>query len=142
MKFPLSGALFLLGYILLVGIGSFLQKFGMKELTPYQINFLMAIGMLVTTVPALLVKQGNLAIPLKPLPLGIVIGLLMALGSISYVLSLSRIEVGTAAAVSTSYVVVVALLSAVFLDEKFGWQKIAGIVLALAGVAMISWKEK
>jgi drug/metabolite transporter (DMT)-like permease len=141
MKFPLSGALFLLGYILFVGVGSFLQKFGMKGLTPYQINFLMAIGMLVTTIPALLIKQGNLAIPLKPLPLGIVIGLLMALGSISYVLSLSRIAVGTAAAISTSYVVVVAVLSAIFLDEKFGWQKIAGIVLALVGVAMISWKE-
>jgi uncharacterized membrane protein (DUF485 family) len=51
MQFSLSGLAFLLGYIVLVGVASFLQKFSMKELNPYQINFLMAIGMLVTATP-------------------------------------------------------------------------------------------
>jgi hypothetical protein len=37
----------------MVGVASFLQKFGMKQLNPYQINFLMAVGILVTAVPAL-----------------------------------------------------------------------------------------
>src|SRR5437763_2393898 len=103
MNLPISGFGFLLGYIVLVGTASFLQKFTMKQLNPYQVNFLMAIGMAVTAVPALLFTQGNLAVPIKSLPLGAPIGLLMALGSISYVLALSKMEVGTAAALSTSY---------------------------------------
>lgn len=44
MQFSLSGFAFLLGYIVLVGVASFLQKFGMKQMDPYQINLLMAKG--------------------------------------------------------------------------------------------------
>src|SRR2546429_140734 len=118
MQLSVSGFTFLLGYIVMVGMASFLQKFRMKQLNPYQINFLMAIGMLVTAVPALWLKQGSFVVPIKSLPLGAPIGLLMALGSISYVLALSKLPVGTAAAISTSYIVVVVLLSRIFLDEN------------------------
>lgn len=60
MRMSLSGFAYLLGFIVLVGVASFLQKFNMKDLNPYQINFLMAIGMLVTAAPALWFKQGDL----------------------------------------------------------------------------------
>ena len=117
MQFSVSGLAFLLGYIVLVGAASFLQKVSMQQLNPYQINFLMAIGMLVTAVPALWLTQGSLSVPMESLPLGAPIGLMMALGSISYVLALSKLPVGTAAAVSTSYIVLVVLLSRIFLGE-------------------------
>ncbi|HKQ05648.1 MAG TPA: DMT family transporter [Blastocatellia bacterium] len=141
MRMSLSGFAYLLGYIIMVGVASFLQKFSMKELNPYQVNFLMAIGMLVTAVPALWIKQGNLNVPVKSLPLGAPVGLLMALGSISYVLALSKLPVGAAAAISTSYVVLVVLLSWIFLHESLGWMKIAGILLTIIGVAMLSWEQ-
>ena len=141
MRFSLSGSAFLLGYIVLVGVASFLQKFSMKELNPYQINFLMAIGMLVTATPALWLEQGSLSVPINSLPLGAPIGLLMALGSISYVLALSKLPVGTAAAISTSYVVLVVLLSRILLEEKLGWMKIAGISLTIIGVGLLSWEQ-
>jgi drug/metabolite transporter (DMT)-like permease len=141
MKSSLSGYIFLAGYIVLVGVASFLQKFTMKELNPYQVNFLMAIGMAVTAVPALLLTQGNLNVPVKALPLGAPIGFLMAVGSISYVISLSKLPVGTAAAISTSYVLVVVLLSRIFLGETLSWWKISGITLTIAGVALLSLEE-
>jgi drug/metabolite transporter (DMT)-like permease len=137
----LTGFAFLLGYIVLVGVASFLQKLGMKQLNPYQINFLMAVGMLVTAVPALWFTQGDLKVPAKALPLGAPIGLLMALGSISYVLALSKLPVGTAAAISTSYVLLVVLLSRMFLGEPLSWLKVAGILLTTAGVALLSLEE-
>lgn len=140
-KPTLTGYAFLAGYVVMVGVASFLQKFGMKQSNPYQINFLMAAGMLVTAVPALWVTQGNLTVPAKALPLGAPIGLLMALGSISYVLALSKLPVGTAAAISTSYVVMVVVLSRVFLGETLSWLKIAGILLTTVGVALISLEE-
>ena len=137
----LTGYAFLLGYVVLVGVASFLQKFGMKQLNPYQINFLMAAGMVVTAVPALWLTQGSLKVPAKALLLGAPIGLLMALGSISYVLALSKLPAGTAAAISTSYVLLVVLLSRAFLREPLSWLKIAGILLTTAGVALISLEE-
>jgi|SRR2546428_6804653 len=142
MQFSMSGLAFLLGYIVLVGVASFLQKFSMKELNPYQVNFLMAVGMLVTATPALWLEQGSLAVPIKSLPLGAPIGLLMALGSISYVLALSKLPVGTAAAISTSYIVLVILLSRVFLAEKLSWMKVVGISLTVIGVGLLSWEQK
>jgi drug/metabolite transporter (DMT)-like permease len=134
----LLGFSYLAGYILLVGVASFLQKFTMDRLTPYQINFLMTIGMIVTAIPALLLVQHNLSVPRAGLPLGVAIGLMMALGSISYVLSLSKLPVGTAASISASYLVVVVLLSWVFLHESFTPLKLAGVGLTLAGVAILS----
>src|SRR5215813_10264965 len=80
MSLPLSGFGFLFAYIVLVGTASFLEKYSMKQLNPYQVNFLMTIGMAVTAIPALWIKQGNLNVPTKALPLGAPIGLLMALG--------------------------------------------------------------
>ncbi|HJT79951.1 MAG TPA: DMT family transporter [Chthoniobacterales bacterium] len=142
MNSSFSGFAYLAGYIVLVGVASFLQKFTMKELSPYQVNFLMAIGMAVTAIPALLIAQGSLAVPMKSLPLGAPIGLFMALGSIAYVLAISKLPVGLAAAISTSYVVLVALLSRVFLGESLSWLKILGIVLTIVGVALLSFEQK
>jgi drug/metabolite transporter (DMT)-like permease len=142
MKFSLSGFGFLTAYIVLVGVASFLEKFSMKQLNHYQVNFLMAIGMAITAVPALWVKEGTLAVPAKALPLGAPIGLLMAIGSICFVLALAKLPVGTATAISTSYVVLVVLLSRVFLHESIGWMKTAGIALTITGVALLSWQQK
>src|SRR5205809_1640375 len=142
MNVSLSGFGFLAGYIVMVGVASFLEKFSMKQLSPYQINFLMAIGMAVTAVPALWIKEGSLSVPTKALPLGAPIGLLMAVGSICFVLSLAKLPVGMATAISTSYVVLVVLLSRLFLQEGIGWMKAAGIALTITGVALLSWQQK
>src|SRR5882724_5792088 len=138
----ITGFGFLIGYIVLVGTASFLEKFSMKQLHPYQVNFLMAIGMVMTAVPALWIKQGSLTVPTKALPLGAPIGLLMALGSISFVLALSKLPVGMATGVSISYVLLVMALSWAFLNEGMSWMKLSGVILTLAGVALLSWQQK
>src|SRR6266581_1864526 len=142
MGLPITGFGFLLGYIVMVGVASFLEKFSMKPLTPFQLNFLMAIGMAVSAVPALWIKQGNLTVPTKALPLGAPIGLLMALGSISFVLALSELPVGMATGISVSYVLLVMVLSWIFLSESMNWIKIAGALLTITGVALLSWQRK
>ena len=142
MQISFAGFGFLLGYIVLVGTASFLEKFSMKQLNPYQVNFLMAIGMAVTAVPALWIKQGNLNVPTKALPLGAPIGLLMALGSISFVLALAELPVGMATGISVSYVLLVMLLSWMFLHESMSLMKISGALLILIGVALLSWQQK
>src|SRR2546429_6500958 len=107
MRLSLTGFAFLLGYIVLVGVASFLEKFSMKQLNPYQVNFLMAIGMAVTAVAAPWIKKGSPTVPTKTLPFGAPIGLLIALCSICFVVSFAKLPVGMATAVSTRYVLLV-----------------------------------
>jgi drug/metabolite transporter (DMT)-like permease len=133
-----TGFLFLVGYIFMVGVASFLQKFAMKELSPYQLNFFMFVGMLLTAIPALFLAQRSLAVPAPSIPLGLTIGLLMALGSLSYVLAISRLPVGVAATLASSYLLVVVALSFVFLQEPMTPIKLAGILLTVSGVAILS----
>jgi drug/metabolite transporter (DMT)-like permease len=142
MQASVTGFGFLFGYIVLVGTASFLEKFSMKQLNPYQVNFLMAIGMAVTAVPALWIKQGSLTVPTKALPLGAPIGLLMALGSIFFVLALSKLPVGMVTGISVSYVLLVLFLSWLFLNESMSWMKILGTLITISGVALISWEQK
>ena len=133
------GALFLAGYIAAIGVATFLLKYVSDDLSPYQINFLMAAGMVVIGVPAVLIADGTLAMPRARLPLGITIGLLMAAGSILYVLAVSKLPVGLASAIATSYVVVVVVLSRLVLDESLTPVKIVGLVLTVVGVALLSY---
>src|SRR5204862_8163164 len=138
MNSSFAGFGFLLGYIVLVGTASFLEKFSMKQLNPYQVNFLMAIGMAVTAVPALWFQQRSFTVPTKALPLGAPIGLLMAVGSICFVLALSELRGGLATAISTSYVLLVLCLSWLLLSESLSWVKIARTLMTITGVALLS----
>ena len=131
------GFFFLGSYILMVGLGSFLQKFVMAKVTPFQLEFMTAIGMMVVTVPALLFAQKNLNVPLNQ-PGAWLVGLFFALGSFVYVFAVSKLPVGIAAPVSTGYVVLAVVLSVIFLKEPMTLMKALGILLTVAGVAILS----
>lgn len=134
------GWIFLWGYVVLIGVATFLMKFAMKDLSPYQINFLMATGMLVTGIPALLLADKTLRIPKSGLALGSGLGLMMAIGSILYLLALNKLPAGLVAVVAISYVVIVVVLSALVLHEGLNAWKIAGMLLTITGVAILTLK--
>jgi drug/metabolite transporter (DMT)-like permease len=133
------GALFLAGYVVVIGVATFLLKYVSDDFSPYQINLLMGAGMVVIGVPALWLAEGTLALPRTRLPLAALVGGLMAVGSIFYVLAISKLPVGLASAIATSYVVIVLALSWVVLHESMSIPKLIGAALTLAGVALLSW---
>jgi drug/metabolite transporter (DMT)-like permease len=135
------GYLFILGYVLLVGVATFLMKVGLKSLNPYQLNFLIAIGMFITGVPALLIADKSFKLPVKELPLGMLIGVLMASGSILYVLAFNKLPASVAAVLATSYVLVVIVLSIFFLKEGITLPKVLGIFLTLIGVGLLTFTK-
>lgn len=137
----MSGYIFVIGYIVLVGVATFLMKVSMKGLSPYQLNFLMGIGMLVTGIPALLLAQGSLKIPMKGLPAGIAIGMMMAIGSILYVLALNKLPASVASVLAATYVGVVIVLSWLFLKESFDAIKILGVALTFIGALLLTYKS-
>lgn len=135
------GYVFIAGYVLLVGVATFLMKVGLKNLSPYQLNFLMGIGMFITGVPALLLAHKTFKMPVKDLPLGLLIGTLMAGGSILYVLAFDKLSASVAAVLATLYVVLVIILSWIFLKEGFDWVKVTGLLLAFTGTAMLTLRS-
>jgi len=114
------------------------MKVGLKTLNPYQLNFLMGIGMLITGIPALLIADRSFKLPVKELPLGLLIGIMMASGSLLYVLAFNKLPAGVAAVLATSYVLVVIILSVIFLKEGITIPKVLGIVITLIGVGVLT----
>jgi drug/metabolite transporter (DMT)-like permease len=134
------GALLLVGYVIALGSATYLLKVSLEDLSAYQVNLLMGVAMLVVSVPAVLLADGSLRIPARHLPLGALVGILMAGGSILYALALTRLPAGPTAAIATSYVVVVFVLSAIFLDERVDPLTVVGLVMTLGGVAILSFR--
>jgi drug/metabolite transporter (DMT)-like permease len=134
------GYLFVLGYILLVGVGTFLMKVSLKTLSPYQLNFLMGIGMLVTGIPALLLAHRSFKLPAKEVPAGVTIGIMMALGSILFVLALNKLTASVASVLAATYVAVVIVLSWLILKESFDSIKILGIAFTFIGALLLTYR--
>jgi drug/metabolite transporter (DMT)-like permease len=134
------GYLFILGYVLIVGIATFLIKVGLKTIDAYQLNFLMGIGMFIVGIPALLIANKSFKMPVKELPLGMLIGVMMAGGSLLFVLAFSKFQAGVASVLASTYVLIVIVLSVVFLKEGITWTKVAGILLTLVGVGLLTLK--
>jgi drug/metabolite transporter (DMT)-like permease len=134
------GAVFLAGYVAAIGVATYLLKVSLEDLGAYQVNLLMGVAMVAVSVPAVLLADRTLRIPGQHLPLGALVAVLMAVGSILYALALDRLPAGPTAAIATSYVIVVVVLSAVFLDEPVDLVTVAGVGLTLAGVALLSFR--
>ncbi|MGH9856391.1 MAG: EamA family transporter [Acidobacteriota bacterium] len=135
------GYIFVGGYILLVGVATFLMKVSLKNLSPYQLNFLMGIGMMVTGIPALLIAHKSFKMPAGEVPMGFLIGSMMAIGSILYVLALNKLSVSVASVLAATYVAVAILLSWLFLKESFDAIKVLGIALTFIGALLLTWRS-
>jgi drug/metabolite transporter (DMT)-like permease len=134
------GIIFLVGYVGALGIATYLLKVLLEDLSAYQVNLLMGVAMLVISVPAVLIADRTLAIPVRHLPAGLLVGVLMAGGSVLYALALQRLPAGPTAAIATSYVVIVVVLSAIFLHERIDAVTVLGVGLTLGGVALLSFR--
>jgi drug/metabolite transporter (DMT)-like permease len=55
--------------------------------------------------------------------------------------ALARIPASMNAILVSSNVVLIAILSAVFLKERIGWRRVAGILIAFAGVALVTFNR-
>jgi len=135
------GYFFILGYIIFVGVATFLMKVGLKTMTPYQMNFLMGIGMLITGIPALWLAQKTFKIPVKEIPMGLAIGTMMAIGSIFFVLTMNKLPASIASVLAATYVALVVILSWIFLKESFDVIKIVGIIFTLIGALLLTYRS-
>jgi drug/metabolite transporter (DMT)-like permease len=101
----------------------------------------MGLGMLITGIPALLIAHKTFKMPIKSVPIGFGIGVMMALGSLLYVLALNKLPAAVASVLAATYVAVVVLLSWLILKESFDAIKIIGLILVFSGTLMLVYKS-
>jgi drug/metabolite transporter (DMT)-like permease len=124
-------------YIVLVGIGVFLEKPALRGLTALQLNALTALGMAVVAVAAVGARDRRL--PTGSAALGASgVGLLLGLGAIGYYLGLGRLPVSVAATLSNTSVLVTAALALVFRQEAVTLRQVVGAATTLAGVSLLT----
>src|SRR5215472_14524046 len=123
-------------YIVMIGIGAFLEKPALKGLAATQLNALMGIAMTAVAGIALAVKGPPLPMTKRTLG-GLGVGVMIGTASVFYFLGLRGLPVSVASATSNASVIVTVVLSAVFLHQPLGRTRGGAIVLTLLGATLL-----
>jgi len=124
-------------YIVMIGVGAFLEKPALKGLTATQLNALMGIAMTAVAGIALAVKGPRL--PMTKRTLGVLgVGVMIGAASVFYFLGLRELPVSVASAASNASVVVTVVLSAIFLHQPLGRARGAALALTLLGATLLA----
>ncbi len=124
-------------YILLVGVGVFLEKPALRSVTALQLNTLTSLGMAIVAVVAVLVRDHRLPTGPAALEAGGV-GLLFGLAALGYYLGLAYLPVSVAATLSNTSVLVTVVLAVAFRHQAITRRQVAGAVATLAGVSLLT----
>jgi len=124
-------------YVVMIGVGAFLEKPALKGLAATQLNALMGIAMTAVAGIALAVKGPRLPMTKRTLA-GLGVGVMIGTASVFYFLGLRGLPVSVASAASNASVVVTVVLSAVFLHQPLGRARGAGIALTLLGATLLA----
>jgi transporter family protein len=125
-------------YIVMIGVGAFLEKPALKGLTATQLNALMGIAMTAVAGIALAVKGPRL--PMTKRTLGVLgVGVMIGAASVFYFLGLRGLPVSVASAASNASVVVTVVLSAIFLHQPLGRARSAALALTLLGATLLAF---
>ncbi|HZU12490.1 MAG TPA: EamA family transporter [Chloroflexota bacterium] len=127
----------LIGYVAIVGAGTFLEKPALHVLAPLQLNALVAGGAVVAALAAFLALDRAAPGRLPSLG-GAGVGALVGIGGVFYYLALAHLAVSVAATLSNSYVLVPVVLGILVLHEEPTLLKGIGMALMLTGVILMT----
>lgn len=137
IRHPGRAFLIMATYVVIIGVGAFLEKPVLRRLDATQLNGLMAIAMTAVAIIALTLKRERLPITKRSLA-ATGVGAMVGVASIFYFLGLHRLPVSVAAASSNAYVVITVALSSLFLRQRLTALQGAGIALTLLGVTQLA----
>jgi drug/metabolite transporter (DMT)-like permease len=136
---PVVVALAAIGaYILLVGVGSFIESPVGGKFDALQLNALIRIGSAILAVAAFVAVHGTSLPAPRPLVFGIGIGLIAGAGSICYCFALDHLSVSLVVSVANLSIVVTIALGVVILHESVVPLKVAALLLTVAGALALS----
>jgi transporter family protein len=124
-------------YVVMIGVGAFLEKPALNGLAATQLNALMGIAMTAVAGIALAVKGPRLPMTKRTLG-GLGVGVMIGTASVFYFLGLRGLPVSVASATSNASVIVTVVLSAIFLHQPLGRARGAAIALTLFGATLLA----
>ncbi len=124
-------------YVVMTGVGAFLEKPALKGLAATQLNALMGIAMTAVAGIALAVRGPRLPMTKRTLG-GLGVGVMIGTASVFYFLGLRGLPVTVASAASNASVIVTVVLSAIFLHQPLGRARGAAIALTLLGATLLA----
>ena len=124
-------------YVVMIGVGAFLEKPALKGLAATQLNALMGIAMTAVAGVALAVKGPRLPLTKRALG-GWGVGAMIGIASVFYFLGLRGLPVSVASATSNASVIVTVVLSAIFSHQPLGRARGAAIALTLLGATLLA----
>jgi transporter family protein len=124
-------------YIVMIGVGAFLEKPALKGLAATQLNALMGIAMTAVAGIALAVKGPQLPMTKRALG-GLGVGVMIGAASVFYFLGLRGLPVSVASATSNASVVVTVVLSAIFLHQPLSRARGGALALTLLGATLLA----
>jgi len=134
---PARAFLLMGGYVVIIGIGAFLEKPALRGLDATQLNGLMAVAMTAVALVAFAAEGPRMPMSLQSLG-GIGVGAMVGVASVSYFLGLRSLPVSVAAAASNSYIVIAAVLSTLVLHQPMTKARGGAIILTLGGVTLLA----
>jgi drug/metabolite transporter (DMT)-like permease len=134
---PARAFLVMGGYVVLIGIGAFLEKPALRGLDATQLNGLMAVAMTAVALVVFAVEGPRMPMSLQSLG-GLGVGAMVGVASVSYFLGLRSLPVSVAAAASNSYIVLTVLLSTLVLHQPMTRTRGGAIILTLGGVTLLA----
>lgn len=124
-------------YVVIVGIGAFLEKPALRSLDPIQLNAFVAIGMTVAAV-LMVVREGR-TLPISRNAFAASgVGAMIGVASIFYFLGLRTLPLTVAAATSNANVLVTVALAATFQGRRLSPVRSLAIGLTLVGVTLLA----
>lgn len=133
---PRRAFLLMAVYIVIVGIGAFLEKPALRSLDPVQLNGLMAFAMTAVALVAFAVERPKTVLSARTMgALGV--GAMIGVASVAYFLGLRGLPVSVAATASNSYIVIAVVLSTFVLHQPLTRTRAGALVLTLVGLTLL-----
>ena len=123
--------------VVLFALWSVLGKIALRTATPVQTTLLYGLAGVAVALAAIAIGQRTAGWSPATLWVGVVSAACGGLGLMTFYLALDRGNASLAVPIVGFYPALVAVLSVVFLDERLTALQVAGVVLAVAGVALI-----
>ena len=134
----MSWLFYALTTVALFALWSFLGKIALRTAAPVQTTLLYGIAGAAVALVAIAAGQRTAAWTAGTLWVGVLSAACGGIGLLTFYLALDRGQASLAIPVIGLYPVVVAILSVGFLGEHLSGLQIAGVILAVAGVVMLS----
>jgi len=127
-----------IGTLVLWGLWSFMPRLITQYLEPKSAIIYQALGSVVTTAVILCLLRFRLETHPRGIVLALVTGIVGCLGSVTYLVAMSKSQVSAVVGITALYPALSVLLAVIVLKEPLTFRQGADIVLALIAMVLIA----